>query len=358
MDDHFSEKKSKTNTLLIIFLILLGLVLAAVIGIFIFFNHYYSKTNFVKDKEELETAPTEPDEFETMAEVDESALADKLEQERKAFFERTFKNARTKKKNKTKEGDGHSVLYSENVYNLLLIGVDRRDKTWNGNSDAMILASINYETNTVTFTSFMRDTWVSIPGVGMRKMNAAFAVGNGPLLVQTMELNFGIAVDNYAWIDFDGMKAVIDTLGGVDITLTAKEGQYAGVAVPGDSALVHLNGQQALTYARDRTTSGWDYGRTQRQRNVIMAIVNKAKSGGISNLTSAANAVLPYITHNISETKLMSLILDLKKIVGFNFQEQRVPFDGLYTSVNQNLVPDYGATISRLYETIYAPKGE
>ncbi len=353
MEERYSEKKSKTNTLLIIFLILLGLVLAAVIGIFIFFNHYYSKTNFVKDKEELETAPTEADEFETMAEFDENALAEKLEQERRNAFDRTFKNARTRKKK-----SGHSVLYSENVYNLMLIGVDRRDKTWNGNSDAMILASINYENDTVTFTSFMRDTWVNIPGVGMRKLNAAFAVGNGPLLVQTMELNFGIEIDNYAWIDFDGMKEVIETLGGVDITLTAKEGKYAGVEVPGDSALVHLNGQQALTYARDRTTSGWDYGRTQRQRNVIMAIVNKAKSGGISNLTAAANAVLPYITHNISETKLLSLILDLKKIVGFSFQEQRVPFDGLYTSQNQNLVPDYGATINRLYETIYAPKGE
>ena len=205
------------------------------------------------------------------------------------------------------------------------------------------------------FTSFMRDTWVNIPGVGMRKLNAAFAVGNGPLLVQTMELNFGIVVDNYAWIDFDGMKAVIDTLGGVDVNLTAAEGNHIGVAVSGASGVVHLNGEKALDYARDRSTSGWDYGRTQRQRNVIMAIVNKAKSGGISNLTSAANAVLPYITHNISETKLMSLILDLKNIVGYNFQEQRVPFDGLYTSQNQNLVPDYGATISRLYSTIYAP---
>ena len=358
MEDNFKEKKSRTNTLLIIFLVLLGIVLAAVIGIFIFFNHYYSKTNFVKDKEELEIAPTEADDFETLAEFDENALAEKLEQERRAAFDRTFKNARTKKKSVYGEKDGHIVLYSENVYNLLLIGVDRRDKTWNGNSDAMILASINSETETVTFTSFMRDTWVNIPGVGMRKMNAAFAVGNGPLLVQTMELNFGIAVDNYAWIDFDGMKAVIDTLGGVDVKLTAAEGRYAGVEVPGESAVVHLDGQHALTYARDRTTSGWDYGRTQRQRNVIMAIVNKAKSGGISNLTSAANAVLPYITHNISETKLMALILDLRKIVGYSFQEQRVPFDGLYTSQNQNLVPDYGATINRLYETIYAPKGE
>ena len=69
------------------------------------------------------------------------------------------------------------VYYSDKVYNLMLIGVDRRDKSWNGNSDTMILISINYDKQKVTMTSFMRDTWVNIPGVGMRKMNAAFAIG-------------------------------------------------------------------------------------------------------------------------------------------------------------------------------------
>ena len=184
-------------------------------------------------------------------------------------------------------------------------------------------------------------------------MNAAFAIGNGPLLTSTLELNFGISADNYVWIDFENMKHVIDAVGGVDITLTKAEGDHIGVAVNGDSEKVHLNGEKALAYSRDRTTSGWDYGRTQRQRNVIMAIINKAKSGGIGNLATAANTVLPYITHNISETKLMSLILDLPKLVSFDFSEQRVPFDGLYHNEGEFLVPDFAATIDRLFESIY-----
>ncbi|MBQ6550315.1 MAG: LCP family protein [Lachnospiraceae bacterium] len=350
MEEKKTRKKNRTSTLLIVFLVLLGVVLLAVIGVFIFFNHYYQKTNFVEDAESIEYAPTEPADYETMSAEDEKALAEKLARERQEAIARVIERYGTQ--GETEEED-ETPKYKGNVYQLMLIGVDRRTKTWNGNSDAMILVSVNYDKKKIVLTSFMRDTAVNIPGVGIRKMNAAFAVGNGPLLMQTMAVNFGITVDNYAWVDFDDMQHIIDSLGGVDITLTQAEGRYIGVAVEGASATVHLNGAKALAYARDRTTSGWDYGRTQRQRNVIMAIVNKAKSGGIGNLTSAASAVLPYITHNISETKLMSLLLDLPKLISYDFIEQRVPFDGMYHNEGEFLVPDFDATITRLFESMY-----
>ena len=430
MKGNTKEKKSRINALLVVFLVLLGLALAAVIGIFLFFNHYYKKTNYVEDKESIEFAPTEADEFETLPADEEKELMERLEIERKEALENLPQDAKIEQKpsgnngNETgpansdgtaaesgaggsgSGGDGSSgggsgdgdgsgsesgdgsgsgsgsgggsgsgsggsggsggggsynppapvptdVIHNDKVYNLLLIGVDRRAATWNGNSDAMILASVNYEKGKVMLTSFMRDTWVNVPGVGFRKLNAAFAIGNAPLLIQTMQLNFGIAVDNYAWVDFNGLKGVIDTLGGVDIVLTAAEGAHIGVPVSGASSLVHLNGAKALVYARDRTTSGWDYGRTQRQRNVLLALVNKARAGGFSSLNGAANSVLPYVTHNIGQGRMMSLLTDLPRILNFSFQQQRVPFDGLYYSSGYNLVPNYGATISMLYSTIY-----
>ena len=319
---------------------------------------YIPTGNYVKDGSSVEYASTEAEAFETMAEGDAKEILEKLEEDRrKAFQELTDSEtgtpAKVKQQSVDEDAESVDVYYSENVYNLMLIGVDRRDKTWNGNSDTMILISINHDKQKVTMTSFMRDTWVNIPGVGMRKMNAAFAVGGGPLLVQTVAANFGLSVDNYAWIDFDGMKAVIDALGGVDVELTAAEGRYIGVTVTGASSVVHLNGDKALAYARDRTTSGWDYGRTQRQRNILMSIVNKVKGGGFSDLSAMANTILPYFTHNIDQGKMLTLMMDLTKVSGYTFQEQRVPYDGLYYSQNQNLVPDYGATIVRLYNAIY-----
>ena len=369
MKNHFKENKGKAEVLRNFVLILLCFALTAVVSACACLSQYIPKGNYVADGT-IEYASTEADEFETLAEDDEQALLEKLEEDRqKAFDELTGSAAeaivKTKKQSTGRSGKTPSdasesedngsvdVYYSDKVYNLMLIGVDRRDKSWNGNSDTMILISVNYEKQKVTMTSFMRDTWVNIPGVGMRKLNAAFAIGNGPLLLQTIAVNFGISVDNYAWIDFDGMMAVIDALGGVDIELTAAEGQYIGVPVSGASSVVHLNGEKALAYARDRTTSGWDYGRTQRQRNILMALVNKAKGGGFSDLAGIANTVLPYMTHNIDQNRMMSLMLDLTKITGFTFQEQRVPYDGLYYSQNQNLVPDYAATISRLINAIY-----
>ena len=357
MKNDMKAKLGKTGVLRRVLLILLSLALIFTAGACMCTSQFLAQGTYVKDQDADGFADAE--EFETLPEEDEKDLLRRLLEERlSAFAELT--GAGSGKPAKTKPESGVSdqeedmdVFYSDQVYNLMLIGVDRRDSSWNGNSDTMILLSINYEKQKVTMTSFMRDTWVNIPGVGMRKMNAAFAIGNGPLLMKTVAANFGISVDNYAWIDFKGMKSAIDTLGGVDVELTAAEGKYIGVPVTGDSSVVHLNGEKALAYARDRTTSGWDYGRTQRQRNILMAIVNKAKSGGFTDRGGVVNAVLPYMTYTIDQARMTSLMLNLPKITGFTFQEQRVPYDGLYHSENQNLVPDYGETIKRLYSAIY-----
>ena len=391
MKDHLKVKRNERRVLRSFVLVLLCLLLAAAASACMCANLNITTGN--TEKEAIEYASTEEADFETLAEEEEEELIKQISEERKeAIDELTDPEGETPAKTKKKtssdgsgrssggsggksngSGDGNGdgegndsesgteikkeekvdVIYSSKVYNLMLIGVDRRDSSWNGNSDTMILVSINYEKQKVTLTSFMRDTWVNIPGVGMRKLNAAFAIGGGPLLTRTIELNFAISVDNYAWIDFDRMKTVIDTLGGVDVTLTAAEARHIGITITGESAVVHLDGTKALAYARDRTTSGWDYGRTQRQRNILMAIINKAKAGGFSDMVGLVQTVLPYFTHNISDARMASLLLDIPTVIGFPFQELRVPFDGLYRSENYNLIPDYGATIRRLYDAIY-----
>lgn len=80
----------------------------------------------------------------------------------------------------------------KDTYNILLLGVDRRDESWEGNSDVILLVTVNKEKKTVYLTSFLRDLYADIPGVGVRKLNAACANGGPELTVQTLEDNYQI----------------------------------------------------------------------------------------------------------------------------------------------------------------------
>ena len=246
-----------------------------------------------------------------------------------------------------------TVIYSNQVYNIMLIGADRRDSTWNGNSDSMILLSINYYQRKIVMTSFMRDIVVQVPGYGVRQLNSAFPIGGGPLLLATMHQNFGIYINNYAWVDFDGMEEIIDVLGGVDIAVNPAEAEFLGLEIE-ESKVIHMNGKLALKYARDRWSGGYDFNRTQHQRNIINAIIYKMRSAGIGDLMKSAETILPYVNHNIDQGVLMELLRNLPDLINFTFVEQRVPYDGLYTYYNGYwLLPDFAATIQRLYSTIY-----
>ena len=90
--------------------------------------------------------------------------------------------------------EAEPITNDGDVYNVLLVGVDRRDTSWAGNSDSMILMSLNYEKKQISMISLMRDTYVNIPGIGMRKLNAAHANGAGPLLLETVTENFKVQV--------------------------------------------------------------------------------------------------------------------------------------------------------------------
>ena len=240
-----------------------------------------------------------------------------------------------------------------NTHNVLLIGVDRRDASWAGNSDAMILISINYDKHKITMTSFMRDTYAYIPGAGYWKMNRSCALGGAPLTCATLEATFLLHVDNYATCDFNGLRGLINAIGGIDVSLTPSEAAYIGISIPGEQ-VVHLNGNQALAHARDRSSSGFDYARTARQRKVLMAIYNKIKSGSLGGVASAASAILPYVVHNIDGGTLANLIANAPSLMNWPIQQLRVPFDGQFYSQNEYLIPySYQDTINQLYAYIY-----
>lgn len=255
------------------------------------------------------------------------------------------------------------------TYSILLIGSDRRSSNWAGNSDAMILLTINGYTKKIYMISLMRDLYADIPDYGVRKLNAAHAIGGGPLLVETIEKNYGVLINNYASVDFNSMSAIVDMVGGVDIDVSADEARVANNYVteicslqgldPAPYALqgggiCHLNGIQAVAFGRIRYVGNADYERTSRQREILSAIVAKAKSMSISQLNDLVLQMLPYITTNIDDATLLNLIAKVPDLMGYEVVQDRVPYDGLYYTSNELLIPDMEQTIQRLQSTIYA----
>ncbi len=240
------------------------------------------------------------------------------------------------------------------TYNLLLIGADRRDASWNGNSDAMILITINEGKKTLTMTSFMRDLYANIEGVGVRKLNHSYAVGGGPKLVKTLQDNYGVKIDNYASVDFAGLAAVIDTLGGV--TITVKDYELPTMRIVGipEAGTYRLNGNQTLTYTRIRYQGRSDFERTQRQRVVLQALMADARQMSVAKMNEMANAVLPYVTHNIDQGTMLTLLSKLPSYLNYEVTEIRIPEDGTWTSQGEILVPKViNAVIRSLRDRLY-----
>ena len=264
------------------------------------------------------------------------------------------------------------AVSDDSVYNLLLVGVDRRDKTWNGNSDSMMLVSINHAAKRVSVVSLMRDTYVDIAGIGYSKLNAAYAYGGGPLLTSTITDTYKVDVSRYAAVDFENMIEIIDALGGVDLEMTDAEVNVANgymldmcdtlglngydYILPG-GGVYHCNGVQAVAYARNRYVGNSDYARTERQRYVISQIVAEIKRMDVMQITQFVKDVLPLVTHNIAESEIWDLVTKAPEILKYDFVQDRIPYDNMYDVIyvkgQDMLVPQWETTIEKLHETIY-----
>ena len=248
------KKKKKIHWWLIILIIILLLAFSVVAAAYMIFKSYHEKSNYVKD-EDIPIISSLP-EGETLEETLDPDVASSLESQIQG------------------EVGVIDTPESDEVYNIMLIGSDRRDTSWYGNSDSMILASVNEKTKTIHLTSFMRDLYAVIPGFGPKKLNAAYAHGAGPLLVQTIEENFKVDIDNYASVDFNSMATIIDMIGGVNLDIYQEEADYLNKSLGTSftAGNVHMNGTQAVAYSRIRYVGKYDYERTSRQRRVLEQI--------------------------------------------------------------------------------------
>ncbi len=261
------------------------------------------------------------------------------------------------------------------VKNVLIIGTDTRDPDEErGRSDSMILVSMNSHTHEIYMTSFMRDAYVSIPGVGSGKLNAAFSYGGPELLMDTLEENYDISIDDYVMITFAACAGMIDAVGGVELEISDKEAEAVNEIlisevneIMGDDreddlldsgGKLKLNGKQALSYSRIRYVGNADFERTERQRTVMAQVMQKVKVNPL-RLAAICVTALPKMTTNMSALSLYGYAVTAPlKLLTYSTQQQRIPEDGTFSSANVDgesvLQVDFQAARSQLEDTVFS----
>ena len=218
------------------------------------------------------------------------------------------------------------------IVNILLVGQDRRPGENRARSDSMILVTFNKTTREITLTSFLRDSYVQIPGYKPHKLCHAFQYGGMSLLSKTLNVNFGVEVNGAISVDFSQFEQIIDYLGGVDIKLTQKEADFMnneyGLSV--EPGMQRLTGKEALCYSRIRKIDT-DYRRAGRQRKVLLSLVERYKSLTVEEMLDMLEAVLPMITTNIPKEKIVPLAMELFPMLGTcEFKNQQIPAEGTF----------------------------
>ena len=236
------------------------------------------------------------------------------------------------------DDDRYSKIVKNNfdVLNVLVVGLDEPEEKYRGRSDATMILSIDDRHKKIKITSLMRDLWIPIPGYGEGKLNWAYPKGGMPTLYKVIYSHFGIKIDKYAMVDFKKFENVIDQIGGIDLSLTTQEVNFVNKYSDSreklvGSGLMHLNGNQALQFARDRDDPSGDFKRTERQRIVISAIINQMKNKvvnqkiGMIELMSLANNVMKSVKHDFSAGDVILLTKQIKKFINYQVVMCRIP---------------------------------
>lgn len=348
-----------------------SLLLVIVLIVVLLFNHYYS----LLDTDAVKVNNSKPM---TYSDVDLSR-ADTIDKE-----------AEDEKMRKQLAEKGEKISNSE-VMNILLIGEDLRD-TQNetaGNTDVMMIISVNTKDKTITMTSIMRDCYVNFQDANgwwySTRINAAYWHGGVELTQKTIEDYLGIQIDRYVLVNFKVFIDIVDTLGGLDLKVTDEEANgYPDADPNGDNTRgmqnpldeqnkflgnkkgtdyikkggkLHLNGNQALAYARLRHVGNADYERTERQRKVIKQMIKKSRSLSLVEMDKLANKIFPQIKTNVTKTELAQLLLDMLDYRNYELQEMRVPADNTFTnqviSGMDVLSVDFNANAQLFKELVY-----
>ena len=359
------KKGGVLRKLLIGLLALIGLAMIAVVALFFHFYGLMNTSNAAVQPTVLPTSQTalneEPvvteDPFAALAAATPAPTPERPKTEEELLLEDLEKSA-------------EPIMYSDDVYNILLIGSDGRVEELE-RSDSMIVLSINRTTKTIVLTSLMRDCQVAIPNWGYGHLNWCTRFGGIEMLINTIESpkNFGLNIDNWAMADFLDFTQVAELLGPVTVTVTPEEAEDMNKAIrevcqlidatqgrklndpnnierpyfPTDETGTYTltNGIQILGYCRERHIGG-DTGRSQKQRDVLTQMWENAKNMTVMEQFKLMEAILPIISTDLSAGKCASLLLQLPALMEYKIRTQQCPVEGsFYRSMDNNNLSVY-----------------
>ncbi len=270
--------------------------------------------------------------------------------------------------------DDSAIQSNENIQiegyrNIVLFGVDSRSNALekSTHSDTIIIASIDNKTKDVKLASIYRDTYVNIPDLGYKKINAAYFNGGYSLALSTINKNFDLDIREYVTVNFQALVNVIDLLGGIELDIQENELKYlngyvkelnkingTSVGRLSSAGTQVVNGTQATAYARIRYTAGGDFKRAERQRIVVQKIFDKAKSSDLTTINKVINEMFPQISTNLSNTDILSLAKD---VFSYNIVEQTgFPFEKdahTYNKVSYVFPINLADNVSKLHEFLF-----
>ena len=239
----------------------------------------------------------------------------------------------------------------EGSVTILLLGSDTRGQISSladaagDRSDAMILVRVSGDRQYVTMMSIMRDSWVTIPGVGDNKINAALAIGGVPLAVRTVEELVGVRVDHVAVADFAGFAALTDALGGVTVD---NQRAFSPSELPGASFArgeIVLNGDEALAYVRERSSfATGDFQRVANQqaflKGLLGTLLNRGALANPAETKRLVDSLSPFIARdpNLTSEIVLGMANSLKDISAESVSSFTMPTTGTGTISGQSVV--------------------
>ena len=263
-------------------------------------------------------------------------------------------------------GDGYK--------NVALFGVDSRDGSLGkGNrTDCIIVASLNNETKEIKMVSVYRDTLLNLSEGTYQKCNGAYSYGGPVMAINMLNMNLDLDIEDYVTVDFGAIADAIDLLGGVDIEVTEEEVPYINsyiwetAASAGKeetlvqtSGLQTLNGVQATTYARIRSTAGGDFTRTERQRLVIEKMFEKAKTADLGTINEIIDKVFPQVSTSFTLQEILMYAsayseYTLSENMGFPVDKYTDTVSGLGSIV---IPQDLTSNVTKLHEFLFGTAG-
>ena len=310
-------KKIKRSVIVIISIILAVLLLLTSGVVF-----YLSKLSLIKFSDGKTSAADG-------LEINDSETLDEESRMNEAIADLEQKNA----------VDATGEIYKDsNYFNILLIGTDERTENFSDNArgDSCMILSLGKKDGSMKLISLERGMGVPILD-GKYKgqydwLTHTFRYGGADLMMREVRECFKVDVERYIRVNFATFKQGIESVGGIEMTLTAAEAAYINkntsrnIYTEGEN---HLDSTSALAYARCRKIDS-DWHRVERQRNVIQAVVTKTKDLSITELNDLLNNVLPIVQTNLTKLEITELLLSAPKYRGVTMEQMTVPIKGSY----------------------------